>query len=149
MNIINQQENILLSRNEIEAEIEFEKQQTPSNADVRIALANKLKVDVNSVVIKHIKTKYGHTKATVQAYQYTNKEHQKLLEVLPKKQREALKKKADESKTQKESKKEENTAAEKKEEQQPSKDSPKKSKEENKPPENSKEEKSTESKEKK
>ena len=70
---------MLLSRIEVDGQIDFSGA-TPSNVDVRIAVAKALDVDKELVVIKEIYTQYGQTKATVRAYQYISIDERNKLE---------------------------------------------------------------------
>lgn len=78
--IKNKIENILLSRIEVDAEIKYDKQATPSTEDVRQSLSKELEVDKDLVVIKKIDTKYGAHIADVKAYQYFSKDEKNKLE---------------------------------------------------------------------
>ncbi|MBU1201900.1 MAG: hypothetical protein KJ583_00870 [Nanoarchaeota archaeon] len=69
MKIIKQEENKLLERAEIVAEIVFS-DATPSRESIRKELAKELKVDAGLVIIKKIETKYGERQALVQANVY-------------------------------------------------------------------------------
>lgn len=73
LTITKEHEMPLLSRKEVNAEIIFEKA-TPSNADVAKSIAEKVKSDPSLVVVKHIYTKFGETKAEAEAYVYASKE---------------------------------------------------------------------------
>ncbi len=73
LEIKKRQETPLLSRVRINATLMYEGM-TPSRQDVRKALADKLKVDQQLVVIKHIFTKFGAAQAKVIAHVYETKE---------------------------------------------------------------------------
>ena len=71
--IKSQVENPLLSRKELVAEISFDKS-TPSNAEVKAAIAKEAKADESLVAVKNIFTAVGSKTAVVSAYHYMNKE---------------------------------------------------------------------------
>ncbi len=66
-------ENKLLSRMDIAAELSFEKA-TPSENEVKEGLSKALEVDKELIVIQKIATSFGMTQAKVAAHQYFNKE---------------------------------------------------------------------------
>ena len=68
-----QVENPLLSRKELSASILFEGA-TPSNAEVKAAIAKEAKADESLVATKKISTAVGSKTAAVYAYHYMNKE---------------------------------------------------------------------------
>lgn len=68
-----QNENQLLSRNEIVAKVNFEGS-TPKRKDVQAELAKKAKVDSNLLIVKKIDTSFGETSAQVTAFAYTNED---------------------------------------------------------------------------
>jgi ribosomal protein S24E len=82
LNILEQQKNVLLHREELSASLTFDAQ-TPSNADVTKAIADTVKKDAETVVVKRIKTHFGDRSAEVSAYVYYSKE--KKAEIEPKK----------------------------------------------------------------
>jgi ribosomal protein S24E len=87
-------ESPLLSRKEIKAEVIFEKA-TPSNDEVAKDIASKTKSSPELIVVKHIYTKFGETKADVEAYIYQSKEALEKIE--PRKKVKAGEKKEGES----------------------------------------------------
>ena len=87
-------ESPLLCRREVKAEISFDKV-TPSNDDVKKAVAAKLKVDESLVAVKHIYTKFGKRYADVFAYIYASKEA--LDKIEPKKKEKKQKKEGEEA----------------------------------------------------
>lgn len=112
--ILEQKQEPLLSRTEVKAELSFEGA-TPSNEELKKALATQLKADENLVVIKSIYTEFGIAKATATAYIYTDK---KALESIEPKPKEKKGKKAEKPKPapKEEAPKEEKPVEEKKEE---------------------------------
>ncbi|MDO8480475.1 MAG: hypothetical protein Q7S65_01520 [Nanoarchaeota archaeon] len=74
LEITNKNENTLLSRWEVSANVAFHKTVTPKKDEVKAALAKALKVEPELVMIKNISTKFGANTASVKAYAYTNKE---------------------------------------------------------------------------
>lgn len=79
LKIINEKENILLSRKEITASINFDGK-TPARKEVQKELAKKLKAKEPMTLIKKIDTEYGSTFAKVSAYVYSNEEVMNKLE---------------------------------------------------------------------
>ena len=80
LEIQKKQETPLLSRMRVTALLQYEGA-TPSRMDLRKALADKLKVDKELVVIKHIFTKFGHSKAKIIAHVYDLKDAVEKLEM--------------------------------------------------------------------
>jgi len=76
---IKQTENALLKRKELTGTISFSGS-TPSNTDVQSELAKKLSVGNELVVVKHIYTSFGDTKARFEAVAYATKEQRVKLE---------------------------------------------------------------------
>ena len=111
--INNKAENILLSRIEVNGEISFSGNTTPSMQEVQQDVAKELDVDKDLVVIKKIGTLYGESRANVTAYQYFSKDERDNLE--PKLVADE-KKKAEEAAKKKEEAKEEKPAEAPKEE---------------------------------
>ncbi|MBI5393371.1 hypothetical protein HZA96_05870 [Candidatus Woesearchaeota archaeon] len=72
MEIQKKQETPLLSRTRITATLVYEGP-TPSRQDIRKELSQKLKVSEELIVIKHIFTKFGFSKAKVIAHVYEDK----------------------------------------------------------------------------
>jgi len=66
-----QRDTPLLSRKRVSAMVTYEGA-TPSRLTLRDSLAKKLKVDEDLTIIKHIYTRYGHTRAKVIAHVYSN-----------------------------------------------------------------------------
>lgn len=64
-------ENKALSRNEIVAEILFEKA-TPNRKEIQKAVAKAAKSDEKLTIINQIKTEFGNSKAVVSAHVYSN-----------------------------------------------------------------------------
>ena len=79
LKIINEQENILLSRKEVTTSINFDGK-TPSRKDVQKELAKKLKAKEPMTIIKKIDNEYGSTFAKVSAYIYSDEEVMNKLE---------------------------------------------------------------------
>lgn len=96
MKIVKQEEQPLLSRKEIIAEVFFEKQ-TPSEKEVKAQLASSLKAKENLLVIKSVLQEFGAKKAKVIAYLYDNEEQLKIIE--PKLKKPKGKEKTTEEKT--------------------------------------------------
>jgi ribosomal protein S24E len=71
LKINTQKDNKLLNRIEVEATVTFTGA-TPSRADMVKEIAKQAKADEKLVVIKHIYTDFGTTKATVRAFAYTD-----------------------------------------------------------------------------
>lgn len=84
LKILDKKEQELLSRTDIKAHITFGKA-TPSNTEIKKALASELKADENLIIIKNIYTIYGKTEANVNAYAYKSKEEMQKVEPKPKK----------------------------------------------------------------
>lgn len=79
LKITNQKENVLLQRKDITAHVAFDKA-TPSNADVVKALATKLSVSEDVIVMKKIDGGFGKHIATISAYVYDTKEQKLKIE---------------------------------------------------------------------
>ena len=137
--IVAQEEEPLLSRIRVKAELIFENA-TPSNAEVAKQIASSLKKDESLVVVKKIATHYGEKQADVDAVVYENKEAKESIEAKTKHMREAEKKAAEEAAKPAEEAKEEAPAEEKAEE------APAKEEKEEKKEEPAKEEAATEEK---
>ncbi len=120
-----------LSRKEVSGMVTFEGA-TPSKDNLKKQLASQLKAGEDTVVIKLIKTVFGHTKAVFNAYVYDKPEMVAMYERKTKKQREAEAKAAADAKKDAETKAAEETA--------PVKEAPK----EEKPPAELKEEEKAE-----
>jgi len=72
LEIKEKKEQKLLARLEIKAKISFSANATPSNDDVKAAIAKEVGKDAKLVVVKHIYTKFGDASADVFAYVYDN-----------------------------------------------------------------------------
>ena len=79
LEITDKKENPLLSRTEVKGTIGFDKA-TPSNAEVKKAIAEKAKADESLIVVKNIYTDFGSTNANFNAYIYTNKDEMAKIE---------------------------------------------------------------------
>jgi small subunit ribosomal protein S24e len=79
LRITQQKENALLHRKEIMASVTFDKA-TPSNVEVSKALATKLSVSEDSLIVKHITGGFGKLTAVVTAYVYESKEQKAKIE---------------------------------------------------------------------
>lgn len=77
--VTNKIKNDLLSREEIEATINFDGP-TPSRQKVLKELSESIKAKPDTVIVKQILTEYGKSFAKVIAYVYTNKETMEKLE---------------------------------------------------------------------
>jgi small subunit ribosomal protein S24e len=123
LKIINKTEEPLLSRTRLEGEAVFESV-TPSNSEVRAAIAKSIGKDEKLIVVKGIYTQYGSKKAKIIAYAYQNSEIMLKIEPKNKKIDEAEKKSLEQKKVEepkKEGKKEEKPKEEKAEEKKPEK----------------------------
>ena len=94
LNIIKQNKNSLLSRNEIKAELTFQGP-TPKTEDIKKSIAALSKSDENLILVKGIYNEYGNQKASINAYIYDSEKEMKNIEKKPKKQIKAEKKKAE------------------------------------------------------
>ena len=63
----------------------FEGNSTPSNDNVRKAIASELKADEKLVIVKHIYTSFGSSEASIEAYVYNTEEDLKRIEPKQKK----------------------------------------------------------------
>ncbi|HSU73008.1 MAG TPA: hypothetical protein VLJ21_04120 [Candidatus Binatia bacterium] len=79
LKITHQKENVLLQRKDVMASVTFDKA-TPSNADVLKALAAKLSVAEDVIVVKKIDGGFGKNVATINAYVYDSKEQKMKIE---------------------------------------------------------------------
>ncbi|MBD3164517.1 hypothetical protein GF323_04905 [Candidatus Woesearchaeota archaeon] len=141
INVKNKKENMLLSRIEIDAELDFRGMPTPSEQDVKKALSKEFNVEEHLIVIKKIATFNGRGEAVVNAHQYISREERDRLEPLLVRKEAEARKKAEEQKK-KEAGSE--TKEEKKETEEPEKKTEEKTEEKT---ENKKEEKPAEKKE--
>lgn len=79
LKIIKERDTPLLSRKRATLEVVF-KGATPTRAEIREAIAAKLKADKELTVVKHIYTRYGVEKAKVIAHIYSSKDDMKRFE---------------------------------------------------------------------
>lgn len=87
----NKKDNKLLARTEIGAEISYDGA-TPSNEAIRKAFTEQFKADEKLIIIKHVYTGFGITKADVLAFIYHDQkalEQFELIKKKPKKKAEA------------------------------------------------------------
>ncbi|MBL7050737.1 hypothetical protein ISS04_01085 [Candidatus Woesearchaeota archaeon] len=125
LEIIKQEKQPLLSRIEIMAKITFQGA-TPSNENIKKAIATKLKADESFTVIKHIYTEFGLQEGDVEAFVYDDKKVMAVLEKKAKKQKEKEAKIAEKAKTAPaEQPKEEQPKEEQPKEEQPKEEQPK------------------------
>lgn len=82
-----EKETPLLMRKLIEVDVDNEKQKTPSETDIKKAIADMLKVKDEVLAIRKIKQQYGTGKSRVIAYIYNNPEALLKLEKANKKQK--------------------------------------------------------------
>ena len=90
LKITNTEENKLLARKELTAELTFNEKATPSNAEVRKMIADQAKADEKTIVVNHIYTGFGEQKASVDAYIYNTVEDMKRVhpkKLLPKEEK--------------------------------------------------------------
>jgi len=93
LTITEKQDNILLGRTRIQAELSYEGV-TPSNTDVTKQVSSALKTDEKLVCVRHIYTAYRSHKAIIKAYVYKSEDALKKNEITSAKKREADKKSA-------------------------------------------------------
>ena len=89
MEILNKTYNQLLSRVEVQFDLSFPAA-TPSLADVKKLVAEKMKTAEELVVVQKIATQFGLRKAKVSAYIYDSKEAHDKIEPKPKVKKEAV-----------------------------------------------------------
>ena len=89
LKIVQKKDNPLLSRTEIEAEINFFKEPTPKKEDIKKKLASMEKANENVVIIKHIYSSFATGKADVLAYIYKSEDELKKIEPEKKEKKEA------------------------------------------------------------
>ena len=87
MKILNKKNSDLLSRIEIEAEIEHTQKPTPSEASISDLLSKELKMSKENIIIKHIISEFGGGKSKISAYAYKDKDSLNKIEKKAKKQR--------------------------------------------------------------
>ncbi|MBU0627559.1 MAG: hypothetical protein KKC75_00070 [Nanoarchaeota archaeon] len=80
LKIINKKDNPLLSRIEVNAEVNFVNSPTPKKEDVKKKIASVEKADEKLVVIKKVVNTYGIGKIQVLAYIYSSEEELKNIE---------------------------------------------------------------------
>ena len=80
LQIIKETDMPLLSRKVVEIEAGFAESKTPSNSQLKEAVAKLLKADPKMVVIRHIQQRFGTASAKVFAYVYTDESAMKSLE---------------------------------------------------------------------
>jgi|SRR3989338_3267627 len=93
INILNEENKPLLSRTEINAEIEFEGS-TPSKEEVKKGIAKQKKKNEELVVVKNIYNKFGLNKAKSLIYIYEQKKDMEMIEPKQRKKKEKKKKEA-------------------------------------------------------
>jgi ribosomal protein S24E len=87
LNITNKAEQKLLARTEINGHINFSGNKTPSNDQVKEAVAKNLGKDSKLIVIKHIYTDFGKASANFICFVYDSENKLKELEEKRKKQK--------------------------------------------------------------
>ena len=92
LEIIEKNEQKLLSRSAVKGKLSFEGTATPSNDQVKEEIAKHIGKDAKLVVVKHIYTKYGNPSADVFAYVYDDEKKLKELEEKHKKEKKEEKK---------------------------------------------------------
>jgi ribosomal protein S24E len=80
-----EKEAALLKRKRITFEIDNEKQKTPTEADIKKAIADKIKISEENIAIRHIYQRYGTGKAKAIVHVYKNPEDLKRIEEIKKK----------------------------------------------------------------
>ena len=90
-----EKEAALLKRKRITFEIDNEKQKTPTEADIKKAIADKIKIDKENIAIRHIYQKYGTGKSKAIVHVYKNPEDLKRIEEIKKKTKKKENKEAD------------------------------------------------------
>ena len=88
MEILHKVHNVLLSRTELQIDLPYQVT-TPSVADVRKQIADKMKVGEDVVVVNKIGNRFGHKHAVVTACIYDSKEMHDKIEPKPKVKKEA------------------------------------------------------------
>lgn len=83
INILKEENKPLLSRVEINAEIEFEGA-TPSKDEVKKEISKLKKQNEELIIVKHIYTKFGLNKSNSLIYIYENKKEMEKIEHKPK-----------------------------------------------------------------
>ena len=74
LKIIKKQDNPLLSRVEVEAEVEFFNEPTPKKDDVKKKVVSMEKADAKLVVVKNVYGDFGSGKADVLVYIYKSED---------------------------------------------------------------------------
>lgn len=100
MNIekVDEKENPLLLRKEINFKITYDKEKSPSKEEVKKLLINTLKCDENLIVLNKINQIFGKNEARVNLYLYNNIENLKKIEKKKKVKKEHAKKESKEQK---------------------------------------------------
>ena len=101
INVTNKEEQPLLSRTMIRATLEFEKA-TPSYKEAASMISSHMKADENLIAIQHIYNVFGHKKAEVTAYIYSDEGKKRAIE--PKSKKAGGEKKPEEAKPEPEKK---------------------------------------------
>lgn len=86
LSVIKENEQPLLSRKKITAEVSFEKQ-TPATKDIQAKLASALNIKENLIVVKKVSQEFGSRKAGILAYVYKSEEELKKIEKKAKKKK--------------------------------------------------------------
>ena len=79
LNVTGKTEEPLMGRTMVKASIEFEKS-TPSYTEATSLIASHLKTDEKLVVIRHIYNEFGHKKAEITAYVYSDESKKQFIE---------------------------------------------------------------------
>lgn len=80
VNIICNKRNELLNRNEIIFSVSHEDSPTPSRVEVKREIARILKVDVERVYVRRMKSMTGRAASTGEAHIYDSQEHANMME---------------------------------------------------------------------
>ena len=79
LKILNEKKEPLLSRTMLTASLEYEKA-TPSYQEVMSLIASQLKTEEKLIAIRHVYNSFGHKKAELIAYIYTDENKKQLIE---------------------------------------------------------------------
>ena len=79
LKILNEKKEPLLSRTMLTASLEYEKA-TPSYQEVTSLIASQLKTEEKLIAIRHVYNSFGHKKAELIAYIYTDENKKQLIE---------------------------------------------------------------------
>lgn len=85
--LIEEKEAPLLMRRRVHFEVDNEKNKTPSEAEIKKAIAENMKIKEDTVEIRHIYQKYGVGKAKAIVHIYKTPEELKMVEHIKKKQK--------------------------------------------------------------